>query len=66
MKNIEGDFEAALYQLIQSLSHVSWPSNGASREEQLLAQKLLREWDNTRGNDWFTQTLKRRLSENAN
>lgn len=58
MKNIKGNFEAALYELIQGLVHVSLPSNGACREEQALAQRLLRNWDKTRGNDWFTQTLK--------
>mgnify|MGYP007088404590 CR=1 FL=1 len=54
MKEIKGDFDWALTNLISRLSTAkSHPTLGK------FATELLREWDATRGNDWYTATGKR-------
>lgn len=44
---VTGDFELALVNLIQDLKSENKP-----------VWKILDDWDNIRGNDWFTQTRK--------
>lgn len=50
-KIIEGNFEAALYQLIGNIVDLK-----EGKSDKTLSQ-ILYEWDKTRGNDWVAQTL---------
>lgn len=47
----KGSFEGALHNLLRSIKDEKDKTN--NREVYLLCARLLREWDSTRGNDWY-------------
>jgi len=58
-KGSNGNFDAALIQLISKLSVASNYISGESPEVRKFARSLLRDWDHTRGTDWYTSTKKK-------
>ena len=57
-KGSNGNFDAALIQLIRKLSDASNYFSGEHSEVRKFARSLLRDWDHTRGTDWYTITKK--------
>src|SRR5690554_5144506 len=57
-KGSNGNFDAALIQLIRKLSDASNYFSGERSEVRKFARSLLRDWDHTRGTDWYTSTNK--------
>jgi len=57
-KGSNGNFDAALIQLISRLSDASNDFSGENSEIREFASSLLRNWDRTRGADWYTITKK--------
>lgn len=57
-KGSNGNFDAALIQLIRKLSDASNFFSGEHSEVRKFARSLLRDWDHTRGTDWYTSTNK--------
>lgn len=57
-KGSNGNFDAALIQLISKLSDASNDFSGEKSEIRKFASSLLRNWDQTRGTDWYTSTKK--------
>lgn len=53
-KGSNGNFDAALIQLISKISDASNDFSGENSEIREFASSLLRDWDRTRGTDWYT------------
>ena len=59
MRGIKGNFDVAIHSLINKLTVAE---NGLYQEDltpQEFAEKVLKEWDEDRGEDWYTSTTKR-------
>lgn len=56
---VNGDFEIALFNMI---NHLSETADGQS-ENRDFAQEILSSWDKKRGNDWYTSTIRREESQ---
>ena len=57
-KDSNGNLDVALIQLISKLSDASNYFSGEHPEVRKFACSLLRDWDRTRGTDWYTSTKK--------
>jgi len=62
-KGSNGNFDAALIQLISKLSDASNYFSGENPDVRKFAYSLLRDWDYTRGTDWYTSTNKEESNE---
>lgn len=59
MSEVKGNFEVAIHSLVHKLTLAE---NGIYSEDSTLqefAEKVLQEWDEDRGEDWYTSTVKR-------
>lgn len=59
MSEVKGNFEVAIHMLINKLTLAE---KGLYQEDitlQEFAEKVLTEWDEDRGEDWYTSTTKR-------
>lgn len=59
MSEVKGNFDVAIHSLINKLTVAE---NGLYQEDltlQEFAEKALKEWDEDRGEDWYTSTTKR-------
>lgn len=59
MSEFKGNFDVAIHSLINKLAVAE---NGLYQEDltlQEFAEKVLKEWDEDRGEDWYTSTTKR-------
>lgn len=64
-KGSNGNFDAVLIQLISRLSDASNFFSGENSEVRKFASSLLRDWDHTRGTDWYTGKKKKKEMNNG-
>lgn len=59
MSEFKGNFDVAIHSLINKLSAAEGGLHQDDITLQEFAQKVLKEWDEDRGEDWYTSTTKR-------
>lgn len=59
MNQFKGNFDVAIHSLINKLSLAERGLYQNDLTIQEFAEKVLKEWDEDRGEDWYTSTTKR-------